>query len=111
MAQQSAGSTSGPLTPDAGDWQGKTLVVYTGSLGPSMPMILTACRFESLGGRLFLAGTDQSCWRSYVEWTQGVRRWVAWDIVEGFLVFDSLEEYYSRINDPGDEKKPTRRRG
>jgi hypothetical protein len=67
-----------------------------------VPLILTECRFESPGGRLFLAGVDQSCRRSLTEWTQGVPRWVAWGAVEGYLVFDSLDEYYGRPPGPGD---------
>jgi hypothetical protein len=85
------------------DWRGKALVVYTRSSGPAMPMILTECRFELLGGRLFLAGVDQSCRRSLTEWTRGAGRWLAWEAVEGYLVFDSLNEYYRRLEDSGDD--------
>ncbi|HEY7159471.1 MAG TPA: hypothetical protein VH575_36330 [Gemmataceae bacterium] len=105
MGQQSAPSDEMRPESSSPDWRGKALVVYTRSSGLSMPMILTECRFESLGDRLFLAGIDQSCRRSLTEWTQGVRRCVAWEAVEGYLVFDSLDEYYSRLHDPSDEQE------
>jgi hypothetical protein len=104
MGQQSVASSEVPPEASPPDWRGKALVVYTRSLGPSMPLILTECRFESLGGRLFLAGIDQSCSRSLIEWTQGAPRWVAWEAVEGYLVFDSLDEYYNRLDDSDEEE-------
>jgi hypothetical protein len=70
-----------------------------------MPVILTECRFESLGDRLFFAGIEQSCYRSLTEWSQGVRRSVAWETVEGYLVFDSLEDYYRRLDDSSEAQE------
>jgi hypothetical protein len=100
LVQQSSVSTDGRLGVGEADWLGKALVVYTRGLGPSMPVILTECRFESLGGRLFLAGVERSCYRWLKEWSEGARRRVAWEAVESFLVFDSLEEYHSRLRAP-----------
>jgi hypothetical protein len=88
------------------DWRGKALVIYTRSQGPSMPLILTECRFEPLGGRLFLAGVDRSCSRSLTEWSEGARRSVAWEAVESYLIFDSLDDYYDRLdNDSRDDEE------
>ena len=104
MGAPSGAAAETPSQASQPDWQGRALVVYTRSLGPSMPIILTECRFESVGGRLFLAGVDQSCRRALREWSEGMPRWVAWEIVEGYLVFDSLDEYYSRLKGPGSNK-------
>jgi hypothetical protein len=46
---------------------------------------------------LFLSGTNVPHAPGAYNWTDGVRRLVAWDAVEEYMIFDSVEEYHSRL--------------
>src|SRR4051812_37775878 len=78
------------------EFQGKTVVVYVHSR-PGVPTALHECRFDVQGGRLFLSGVAVSGPQTLKEWTEGLRRSIAWDAVEEYLVFDSTEAYLARI--------------
>jgi hypothetical protein len=53
---------------------------------------------ETRGGRLFLVGTGVPAQRSVQEWTDGVRRAVAWDAVDEYFLFESPDDYYARAH-------------
>ncbi|HEY1188560.1 MAG TPA: hypothetical protein VGE74_12985, partial [Gemmata sp.] len=78
------------------DLAGRTVVVFTRGRPLAIPVVLTDCRFERQGGRLFLVGTNQPCRSWLAEWCDGTRRCVAWDAVEEYVVFDSLADYHAR---------------
>ena len=75
--------------------RGKTVAVYTRSR-PTGPAVLSECMLETRGDRLFLVGTSIRTQRSAPEWTDGVRRAIAWDVVDEYFLFDSPEAYYAR---------------
>ena len=50
---------------------------------------------ETRGERMFLVGTSIPGQKSVKEWTDGVRRAIAWSAVEEYLLFDSPEDYYT----------------
>jgi hypothetical protein len=77
------------------NFAGKVLVVYTRRRMWGDSVLLTDCTFELQGGRLFLLGTTQPK-GSYGDWADGLRRAIAWDRVEEYLVLDSLEQYRER---------------
>ncbi len=52
--------------------------------------------FEDHNERLFLVG-NVSEGASENDWLSGIKTYVAWDQVEEFSVFDSKEEYLSRL--------------
>ena len=53
--------------------------------------------FEMLSGRLFVTGrmTEGS---SQNDWLAGLVTSLAWDCVQGYVVFDSLEDYLARAS-------------
>jgi hypothetical protein len=85
------------VVPPVPDLTGKTLVVKTAGRPAEMPLILGGCGFETHGGRLFMSGTNVPHAPGAYSWTDGVRRLVAWDAVEEYMIFGSVEEYHSRL--------------
>jgi hypothetical protein len=76
--------------------RGKTVAVYTRNRPTGAPIVLKECMLETRGHRLFLVGTSMPAQRAVAEWTDGVRRAIAWDTVDDYLLFDSPDEYYAR---------------
>jgi hypothetical protein len=91
-----AGGQPDPGPNTVPDFAGRAVIVYTSNRPVTVPIILTDCRFERQGGRLFLVGISQPCRRSLVEWSDGSVRCVAWDAVEEYVVFDSLAAFHTR---------------
>jgi hypothetical protein len=79
------------------DLTGKTLVINTKGRPLQFALILGGCSFETQAGRLFLSGTNIPHAPNTYNWTDGVRRLVAWDEVAEYMVFDSVEDYHSRL--------------
>jgi hypothetical protein len=75
--------------------RGKTVAVVTRHR-PESQIVLSECMLETRGERLFIVGTGISAQASAPEWTDGVRRSVAWDAVEEYLLFDTPDDYYAR---------------
>jgi len=90
-------ATYNAVIPAVPDLTGKTLVVETKARPLQDSLVLGGCSFEMQAGRLFLSGTNVPCIPGSHNWTDGVRRLVAWDSIEGYMVFDSVEDYYSRL--------------
>jgi hypothetical protein len=86
------------------DFRGKVVVLYCRGRTLKYPVVLSDCCFEVQVGRVFLLGKDQPRGRFH-GWTDGLRRGVAWESVEEYLVFESLEEYLARLQSP-DEGVP-----
>ena len=76
--------------------RGKTIAVHLGGRAGGAPIVLKDCMLETRGNRLFLVGTSVSAQPAVTEWTDGVRRALAWDAVDDYLLFDSPDDYYSR---------------
>jgi hypothetical protein len=76
--------------------RGKTLAVYTRYRADQGPIVLADCLLETRGERLFLVGSGISARLGAKEWTDGVRRSIAWDAVEEYMIFESNEDYYQR---------------
>ncbi len=85
------------VSPPVPDLRGKTLVVRTASRPLACPLILGGCSFETHGSRLFLSGTNVPHAPNSYTWTDGIRQLVAWEAVEEYMVFDSVEDYHSRL--------------
>lgn len=76
--------------------RGKTVAVFT-RYRPGLPqVVLSDCLLETRGDRLFLVGIGVPAQQGAPEWTDGVRRSIAWDAVEEYLLFDSPDAYYER---------------
>jgi hypothetical protein len=92
-----AASATGSEVSTVPDLAGKTVVIQTRNRPLSNPVVLSECRFESQGGRLFLVGVRQPCARHLRSWTDGIRSCIVWECIEEYLVFDSLSDYHSRL--------------
>jgi hypothetical protein len=61
-------------------------------------------RFEMQNDRLFLTGNViEGC--STNDWLSGLIASVAWDCVEGYVIFESAEDYLSRLSLAWQDKK------
>jgi hypothetical protein len=76
--------------------RGKTVAVHMRSRAGGPPIVLKDCMLETRGSRLFLVGTSVPVQPAVTEWTDGVRRAIAWDAVDDYLLFDSPDDYYGR---------------
>ncbi len=74
--------------------RGKTVAVHMSSRAGGPPIVLKDCMLETRGNRLFLVGTSVPGQPAVTEWTDGVRRAIAWDAVDDYLLFDSPDDYY-----------------
>jgi hypothetical protein len=89
-----AGATA-PAAPASGadypDFRGKTVAFYTRD-SKHNHHFFTDPSFTMLGGRLFVTGTIPALGI----WTDGLSSAVAWDLVDSFVVYDSVEDYKVR---------------
>jgi hypothetical protein len=76
--------------------RGKTVALHLSNRPVLPPVVLTDCILETRGGRIFVVGTSLPVHKGDKEWTDGVRRAVAWDAVDEYLTFDAPEDYYGR---------------
>jgi hypothetical protein len=76
--------------------RGKTVAVHMRDRAGAAPIVLKECMLETRAGRHFLVGVSVPAQASVSEWTDGVRRAVAWDAVDDYLLFDSPDDYYAR---------------
>ncbi len=81
--------------------RGKTMAIFVRS-SPAAPILLHDCILERRGDRLFLAGTSIPAHQGQDEWTDGIRRAIAWDAVEQYLIFDTPDDYYARAAAPAE---------
>ena len=61
-------------------------------------------RTEFHNGRYFLVGRVPEGGSSN-DWLSGLTTYVAWDQIEEFVVFESIEDYFSRISMAWTDKK------
>jgi hypothetical protein len=66
--------------------------------------ILADSRFEIQGDRLFLVGTvpKQS---SRNNWMEGLPSAIAWETVQDYVIFDSIDDYLDRLKTTHGRKK------
>jgi hypothetical protein len=85
----------GPLS-GLPDFTGKVVLVYhVGSHDHASSAAVVGSNFELQGGRVFLCGTPAPG-DSPNDWIVGCRICVAWETVESYIVFDSIEDYTAR---------------
>jgi hypothetical protein len=70
-------------------------VVLVGIATDDYSYSMNCPRWETQGGRLFLAGTVPRG-GSGRDWAEGAVRAVAWDEVTDYLVFDSIKDFHKR---------------
>jgi len=90
----------GPTRP-RDDFSGKIIVFYQATLtGP--PSVLEKVEMRDVGGRVFVMGTRVNT-GDKKELGRGCRCALAWDSIEAFDIFDSLEQYRARLSAAGNE--------
>ncbi len=77
------------------DLSGRIVVLYLHGRRDPDGSVLQDASFQRQGGRLFLVGKIPEG-VSANDWVQGIESAVAWDRVEEYLVFGSLEDYRAR---------------
>ena len=77
--------------------RGKTVAVQVRNRSMPYPVVLSDCILETRGGRMFLVGTGVPAQTTVKEWTDGARRAIAWDAVDEYLLFQSPDDYYERM--------------
>jgi hypothetical protein len=75
--------------------RGKTVAIHLRDRPIMPPVVLSDCSLETRGGRIFLVGMSLPVQRDGKEWSDGVRRAVAWDAVDEYLLFQSPDDFYA----------------
>jgi hypothetical protein len=63
--------------------------------------------FEVQGGRLFIVGRIPESWGEY-NWARGKTAAIAWDCVDRYILFDSIDEYHEESRKWADHKAAER---
>ena len=77
------------------DFAGKVVMVYPTHKPDADGEVLCDPRFEQQGGRLFLLGTPAPG-TTVNNWLEGRTVAVAWDTIDVYCVFNSLNDYLER---------------
>ena len=77
------------------DFKNRAVTCYVAGVPAENAVTLDSPVFELQAGRIFLAG--QTVAAAPDDWTRGVRVCGAWDEVVQYMVFESSEEFQSRI--------------
>jgi hypothetical protein len=80
--------------PDLSD---KIVLIYLTNQCDEHNVVLERPHFEQQGDKLFIVGVFAEGTTAN-DWATGIHTAVAWDHVEQYLVFDSLEDYFYRIS-------------
>lgn len=83
--------------------RGKTIQCYCHARYGSS--VLADCRFELQGGRLFVIGSSVSRSASN-SGTDRLMSGLAWDAIDEYLVFSSVQDYMERTAPPEDDEIP-----
>jgi hypothetical protein len=79
------------------NFSGKIVALYlaNASRGIQDGIVLEYAEFKSMGGRLFLIGRSPEI--EGMEWVSHLQGAVAWDSVQHYLIFDSVDDYRQRM--------------
>ena len=86
------------------DFTAKVILIYLVDRSPDESIVLQKASFEIQGGRIFLVG-EFADGTTPNDWAAGVPTCVSWRRVEQYLVFDSLQGYFSRAAQAFNEKQ------
>ena len=79
------------------DFSSKIILVYLMGRPPDDGVLLQHASFEIQGGRAFVVG-EFAEGASANDWVAGVSTALAWDTVQQYFVFDSMEDYMARAS-------------
>jgi len=78
------------------DFSDKILLIYLGNRNSEESVVLENAAFQVQGDKIFMVGRIAEG-TTPNDWASGVITAVAWDSIEQYLVFDSLQEYMDRV--------------
>ncbi len=87
---------------------GKVLSVLCA--GEDTGQLISNPSFEEQGGRLFLVGTVPKD-ASRDNWMEGLPCAIAWDTVQDYVIFASMDDYLTRLHAPRRRVKARTRHG
>jgi hypothetical protein len=79
------------------EFQNKVILLYLHNRPDDHNVVLQDASMESQAGRMFIVG-EFAEGTTANDWATGVRTAVAWDCVEQYLIFDTIENYFERIS-------------
>ncbi|MDD2603237.1 MAG: hypothetical protein RBR20_11980 [Desulfobacterales bacterium] len=79
------------------DLSNKIVLIYLTNQCDEHNVVLEHPHFEQQGDKMFIVGVFAEGTTAN-DWATGIPTAVAWDNVEQYLVFDSLEDYFYRIS-------------
>ncbi len=81
------------------DFKGKIVLLYTRNAPRAIQdgIVLEYASFEKYDSRLFLNGRVPSVDDKGTYWVSNLKAGLAWEDVSHFIVFDSRDEYISRV--------------
>ena len=79
------------------DFKNKIILLYLFNRPDDHNVVLQDASLENQAGRMFIVG-EFAEGTTANDWAAGVRTAVAWDSVEQYLVFDTIENYFERIS-------------
>lgn len=85
------------------DLKNKTILLYLFNRPDEHNVVLQDATLENQAGKMFIVGVFAEGTTAN-DWAAGVRTAVAWDSVEQYLIFDTIDNYFERIS-IGWEKK------
>jgi len=74
----------------------KVILIYLSGRPDEHNAVLQNAHFENQGGRIFVVG-EFAEGTTANDWASGISTAIAWDQVEQYLVFESLEDYFTRM--------------
>lgn len=85
------------------DFDDKIVLFYLTGRSDDQTVVLAQASFANLGGRIYVVG-EIADGTTANDWAAGIQTGVAWDQVEQYFVFDSLDHYFTHISLGWDEK-------
>ncbi|MFZ5571667.1 MAG: hypothetical protein ACOZF0_14795 [Thermodesulfobacteriota bacterium] len=81
------------------DFHGKIVVFYISNAPDSLQdgAVLEYISFKQFGGKLFVVGRVPEIDAENGDWIANLQGGIAWDAVTSYLIFDSRENYLSRM--------------
>ncbi len=88
------------------NFNGKVLSVLC--INEDTSQLISDPAFESQVGRVFLTGTVPKE-SSQDNWMEGLKVSIAWDTVQDYVIFESIDDYLTRLHS-NDKKKKTKKK-
>jgi hypothetical protein len=85
------------------DFSGKIVLIYLVNRSDDYNVVMQHATLENQAGKIFIVG-EFAEGTTASDWAAGIRTAVSWENVEQYLVFDSIEDYYSRMSIGWDDR-------